>query len=175
MTYKLELIEHTDTQKLSRVLRLFHYLEVYEETGTLQRTIQTEIETFDRNGKFRARFNLILARNDRGSIVGYVFYYPASKQVEFYVLPDWRNKGVGTELVTGVRTWSGYSTLSGYPGFGCWKEFFEKHFILNIERYQSIHRDAIAKYGDPEKAYKAVMKIEKLRLSRELRKVLDLI
>jgi GNAT superfamily N-acetyltransferase len=175
MTYKLELIEHTNTAKLSNYMRLFHYLSVYEENGSLQQTIEAELLNFDRKGKFQHQFNLVLARNDAGSIVGYVFYYPRAKRVEFYVLPTWRNKGVGNELVLGVRTWSKYSTLCGYPGFGCWKEFFEKNFILNIDKYMSISRVDVAKYGGAVEAYKAVMKAEKLRLSRELRKVLDFI
>lgn len=175
MTYKLELIEHTDTTKLSRTLRMFHYLSVYEKDGTLQNFIRDEIEHFDLKGKFRTRFNLVLTLNDLGCIVGYAFYYPRTHRVEFYVLPHWRNKGVGTELVNGVRSWSGYSTLNGYPGFDCWKEFFDKNFILNLERFGSISVEDVKKHGCPHVAYKAVMKAEKLRLSRELRKVLDFV
>ena len=174
MTYTVELIEHTNPTKLYNYLSLLHYLEVYEPNGSLKNTIASKLTYFDRKGKFSLRFNLAIAKNAHGSIVGYALYYPKDHGVKFYVLPTWRDKGVGKALVDAVRTWSKYSTLNGYTGFGNWESFFKKNFILNREEYERVSRADAVEYGGVRIAQKAILKAAKLKLSRELRLVMDI-
>lgn len=170
MTYRLELIEHSDTQAKEKFLRLINLLSVYEEKGFIKLILAVELEYLERKGKFETPFHIVKAYNPKGALVGYTFYYPKEKTCEFYVLPHWRGRGVGTALVGAIRdNWSGSSVIAAYRGFEGWQNFFERHFILEMDQFGTPSTADIAKYGTPIKAKSALKKAAKLKLSRQMK------
>ena len=161
MTYTVELIEHTNIAAKAKFLRLIDMMSVYEETGFIKLILNVELYHFDQKGTFETPFHIVKVHNDKGALVGYAFYYVKDKTCEFYVLPHWRGKGVGTTLVNTIReNWSGTSVISAYRGFEGWQNFFERHFILEMDQFES---------GGTAEERKARKKSAKLKLSRQMK------
>lgn len=170
MTYDIRLIEHTDTIKKERFLRLIDLMAVYEQNGFIQKIVTHELEQLGK-GQFETPFHIAAAYTSAGALVGYSFYYPCESTCEFYVLPHWRKKGIGTALVKAIRdNWSGTKVLSAYRGFEGWAEFFESQFILELDQFETISKENIDKYGDPQKALAALKKVAKLEIGRRVAK-----
>lgn len=171
MTYKLELIEHSDIHAKGKFLRLIDLLSVYEEKGFIKLILAEELDSLDNKGKLGTQFHIVKAYNDRGALVGYSFYYPKEKTCEFYVLPHWRGKGIGTLMVNAMReNWSGSSVLCAFRGFDGWKNFFERNFILEMDPFTTPSMASIAHYGSAIKAGSALKKSAKLKLARQMTK-----
>lgn len=169
MTYTVKLIEHTDTREKERFLRLIDLLSVYEEKGFVKLILTEELHYLERKGKFETPFHIVKVYNDKDALVGYSFYYVKEKTCEFYVLPHWRGKGIGTLMVTAMReNWSGDSVLSAYRGFQGWANFFERNFILELDQFEAPAAADIEKYGDSIKARAAMKRSAKLKLFRRM-------
>jgi GNAT superfamily N-acetyltransferase len=162
MTYKLELIEHSNTYEKGKFLRLIDLLSVYEKDGFIKLILAVELDSLDRKGKLETPFHIVKAYTESGALVGYSFYYPKEKTCEFYVLPHWRGKGIGTLLVNAMReNWSGTSVLCAYRGFDGWKNFFDRNFILEMDPYEN---------GGSATERNARKKSAKLSMSRQMTK-----
>lgn len=171
MTYTVKLIEHSDVNTKQRYLRLFDLTSLYEEGGFVRKILASELDSMDNFGRFLTPFHIAIAYNDAGAIVGYAFYYPCEKTCEFYVLPHWRQRGVGTVLVGAIRqAWSKTSVIGAFRGFEGWAEFFEAHHILEMDQFLLPTTEAIAKYGDAAKAKAALTKSAKLVLAGKMAK-----
>jgi GNAT superfamily N-acetyltransferase len=169
MTYITTLIEHTDTKEKNRFLRLLDLMSVYEPLGFVKSILMVELEYFDQKGKFETPFHIAKVNTETGALVGYAFYYPKEKTCEFYVLPHWRGKGVGTLLVNAIReNWSGNSVLGAYRGFAGWRNFFTRNFILEMGQFVTPSRESLAKYGDWIKARNAEQKAAKMKMYRQM-------
>ena len=158
---KVTTILHTATHEKGKFLRLLDLLSVYEEKGFVKLILAAELDSFDKTGKFETPFHIVRVHNDDGALVGYAFYYLKEKTCEFYVLPHWRGKGIGTLMVNAMReNWSGTSVLSAYRGFAGWKNFFERNFILEMDQFEFAHLH-------PE--LRASKKAAKLKLARQMK------
>lgn len=166
---KITPIPHSDTKAKERFLRLIDLLSVYEPNGYVKLILRAELVHLDFKGTFETAFHIVAAHNDAGALVGYAFYYPVEKTCEFYVLPHWRGKDVGTSLVDKIREeWSGTSVLGAYRGYGNWKKFFERNYILEMDQFESVSQEAIAKYGDSTKASKALTRNARMVMARKM-------
>lgn len=178
---KITPIPHSDLKAKERFLRLIDLLSVYEPNGYVKLILRAELVHLDFKGTFETAFHIVAAHNDDGALVGYAFYYPNEKTCEFYVLPHWRGKDIGSLMVDKIREeWSGTSVLCAYRGYAGWKNFFDRNFILEMDQFEAISQEAIAKYGNSTNATKALTRNAKLvmvgkmaRHRRELYKVND--
>lgn len=175
MTYAISHIAHECTEEKLRVLKLIDLFSVWEPDGSIQNLVRSELDSYRVKGKGIAPFHIVTAHNEAGAFVGYAFYYPASKTVETYVLPHLRGKGIGSELIQGIRYWSGTSALAGYSGFGAWREFFESNFIVCLDDYRFPSKEQIVKYGSVIKAQSTALAAAKRKASMQYRKYLELV
>lgn len=139
MKVQLQKIMHSNTKEKLRILSLIDMLAVYEPTGGIRNIVASELARFRNFGKWVSNFHIMVARNEAGAIVGYTFFYPKDKTVEIYVLPHLRRCGIGSALIDGIRDeWTGNSCIAAYSGFGDYRKFFEKQFILCYDDYEHL-------------------------------------
>ena len=139
MKVQLQKIMHSNTKEKQRILSLLDMLAVYDPTGGIRNIIASELDAFTRRSKWVRRFHIVVARNDAGAIVGYTFFYPDERAVEIYVLPHLRQRGIGSAMIDGVRDeWTGMSCIAAHSGFGEYRKFFEKQFILCYDDYEHL-------------------------------------
>jgi GNAT superfamily N-acetyltransferase len=168
---KITPILHSDTKAKERIIRLLDLMSVYEPNGFVRLILGVELDYLDTDGVFETEFHIVTAHNDAGALVGYAFYYPEEKTCEFYVLPHWRGKDVGSLMVDKIREeWSGTSVLCAYRGYGGWKNFFDRNFILDMDQFEAISQEAVTKYGDSTSARKALTRNAKLIMAGKMAK-----
>lgn len=139
MKIELQKIMHSNTKEKHRILTLIDMLAVYEREGGIRNIVASELARFRQFGKWVSNFHILVARNEAGAIVGYTFFYPKDKTVEIYVLPHLRRCGIGSELIEGVRNeWTGNSCIAAYSGFGEYRKFYEKQFMLCYDDYEHL-------------------------------------